>query len=97
MLCEEMGELISAVNRWRRKRDDGSSVEEEIADVRIMLKQMDHIFDKETIDWWEALKTGRLENRIKKETLQADNPGGTEGQEETQGRKVWEIQPKRKR
>ena len=67
MLFEEMGELISAINRDKRERVDKASVEEEIADVAIMLEQMNHIYNQELIESWKQLKIGRLKARIQKE------------------------------
>jgi len=60
MLIEEMGELLSAINRRHRCRTDKSTVEEELADVEIMLAQMRIIFDADLVDEWKAIKTKRL-------------------------------------
>lgn len=60
MLVEEMGELLSALNRRSRERTDKSTVEEELADVEIMLAQMRFVFDSEKVDEWKEIKTRRL-------------------------------------
>lgn len=66
MLFEEMGELMSAIIRDKRERTYKASVEEEIADVSIMLEQMNHIFNPALIESWKQLKIKRLEARIQK-------------------------------
>ena len=45
MLSEEVGELLSAINKYRRGRVDKKAVIEEIADVRIMLEQISFMLD----------------------------------------------------
>jgi len=40
MLSEECGELLAAVNQWRRNRVSKAVVVEEIADVLIMIHQI---------------------------------------------------------
>ncbi len=67
MLFEELGELISSINRHRRGRKDKSSVEEELADVQIMLYQMRYIFNPDIMDDWVLLKTSRLKSLIEGE------------------------------
>ncbi len=71
MLMEEMGELMSAINRRHRCRTDKSTVEEELADVEIMLDQMRHIFDAEEVDRFKRLKIDRLEARLGMESPMA--------------------------
>ena len=40
MLTEEVGELLSSINKWRRDRIDPEGIVDEIADVHIMLAQL---------------------------------------------------------
>ena len=60
MLQEECGELIVAVNHFRRGRiDDGcNSLINEIVDVDIMLEQMKRLIDKSV---YESIKREKLE------------------------------------
>lgn len=44
MLSEECGELLSAINKFKRGRIECEEVTEEIADVIIMCAQMAHFF-----------------------------------------------------
>jgi len=44
MLIEEMGELLSAISKYKRKRIDKSHIIEEIVDVMLMLKQLRYIY-----------------------------------------------------
>jgi len=68
MLLEEMGELISALNRrLMRGRVDKATVEEELADVEVCLRQMRHVFPDDVIDMWVAIKLHRLEKKILKD------------------------------
>ena len=60
MLVEECGELVAAVNRFRRDRVSLTGLLEEIADVEIMLEQMRLIFDGELIDAYKRQKQARL-------------------------------------
>ena len=57
MLHEEMGELMSAINKHKRGRRHRSYVQEEIADCLMMLQQMRHYFGKEDVDMWIRVKT----------------------------------------
>lgn len=60
---EEMAELIQALLKLYR-HPENSNVEEEIADVKIMIRQLELLFDKDIIDSWEQVKLKRLENLI---------------------------------
>ena len=63
MLIEECGELIVALQHFKRGRVE--NVSEEIADVNICLRQITPIFDKNnSVEKWEDLKIERLERRI---------------------------------
>jgi len=62
MAIEEMAELTDALCKAIRGRE--TNVEEEIADVKIVLKQLEIMFDKKEVDEWEKKKLKRLERRI---------------------------------
>jgi len=68
MLSEECGELLTAVNQWRRSRVNKAVVVEEMADVIIMIHQImvtigvdinGHMLD----DWIES-KLLKMENQL---------------------------------
>lgn len=64
MLTEECGELVAAVNRWRRGREGAfPSLLEEIADVEILIDQMRLVYGAE-IDAARARKLARLRERL---------------------------------
>jgi NTP pyrophosphatase (non-canonical NTP hydrolase) len=65
LAIEEMGELIVALNHLRRGRCGVDKVAEEIADVKLMLKQLESILDcKEMVYDIKVDKLCRLEDRI---------------------------------
>lgn len=72
MLIEEMAEVTQAICKWRRKRwthmpeDDHTlnNLHEELADLSIVLQQMDSIFDSKKIADWRRKKINRLTNKI---------------------------------
>jgi len=66
MAAEEAGELITALMKFGRRRN-GTTAEEvidEIADVYVMLKQLELIFDDERIKDRYQYKLRRLKERI---------------------------------
>jgi len=63
MAIEEMAELTDALCKAIRGRE--TNVEEEIADVKIMIRQLETMFVKKKVDEWEKKKLKRLERRIK--------------------------------
>lgn len=65
-LQEECGEVVRAVNRLRRKKPD-SFIElcTEIADLKIMLLQMETLLDGELINQKMNEKLFRIRERIK--------------------------------
>jgi len=71
MLTEECAELIQAVCKYKRARDEediGPAVDslfEELADVGIMIDQMKILFDGGGIARRRSEKIGRLEWRLK--------------------------------
>jgi NTP pyrophosphatase (non-canonical NTP hydrolase) len=64
MVIEECSELILAIQRYRRKRCEAIDIQEEIADVEIMLSQMRILFGDQSIDEFKAYKIMRLKERI---------------------------------
>ena len=66
-MIEEMAELIVAINKFKRARDnvaqkrDGviENLYEEFADVKLCLEQMEYMFGKEKID-------AKMDEKIKK-------------------------------
>jgi NTP pyrophosphatase (non-canonical NTP hydrolase) len=59
---EECSELIQALCKDFRNKEH--NVEEEIADVMIMLEQLTNIYDMEEIDKWLGTKIDRLNRHI---------------------------------
>ena len=58
---EELSELIRALARC----DDADNLAEEMADVRIMLDQLEIIFgNREAVRIWELRKLHRLDQRV---------------------------------
>lgn len=63
LAMEECAELIQALSHKLRGRNH--NVEEEIADVEIMLCQMKLLADEEKIKWYRAEKLSRLDGLIR--------------------------------
>jgi NTP pyrophosphatase (non-canonical NTP hydrolase) len=64
---EECAELIKAISKWFRNIDNGENLEEEVADVEIMLEQLKIILDKDLIQEKKREKLKRLQKRVMKE------------------------------
>lgn len=62
MAIEEMGELSQALSRCLNGRKH--NVEEEIADVLLMVGQIEHLFDKEKIKKIQKKKLKRIQKRL---------------------------------
>ena len=62
MAIEEMAELIQALNKY--KRNLKHNIEEEIADVEIMMDQLRVIFDKDLVEKYKIHKKQRLEIQL---------------------------------
>ncbi|GAA0825355.1 hypothetical protein [Clostridium tertium] len=60
---EELAELQQALSKDLRGRDH--NVEEEIADVYIMLMQLELMYDKKKIEEWIDKKIDRLDKRLR--------------------------------
>lgn len=71
MLHEEIGELLMALNKVQRAHPDRASevfdnLAEEVADVLIMLDQMQVLFRMETrVETWRQTKVQRLRDRLR--------------------------------
>ena len=66
MLHEEVGELLSAINKYRRGRCTKLDVVTEIADVQIIVEQMAYIFGESAVRAERDRKLSRLKERIEK-------------------------------
>jgi NTP pyrophosphatase (non-canonical NTP hydrolase) len=70
MLYEEIGELIQAVNKFKRNKIKLSDLISEIADVEIMLEQLTVMFDPENgifvdhVNEEKSRKLTRLNDRL---------------------------------
>ncbi len=61
MAMEEMSELIQALSKSIRGKENVDNIAEEIADVEIMLMQLKFIFKCGTaVNNWKTAKVGRL-------------------------------------
>lgn len=76
MLHEEVGELLSALNKFKRGRVSADEVITEIADVEIMCGQMAMIFGPEKVEAEKERKLIRLQQRIDKHNDKARETSG---------------------
>mgnify|MGYP006928124888 CR=1 FL=1 len=77
MVFEEMAELQKELCKSLRGQDNRGHIAEEIADVRIMLDQMEILHDcAEDVDTWRKVKLGRLEKRLSAKYYIAAKYGG---------------------
>ena len=61
MLTEEVSELMIAINRYRRGRETNKNkIAEEIADVKIMLEQIQVMFNITSVNQWHEQKLLKL-------------------------------------
>lgn len=65
MAIEEMSELIVAINHYRRGRVGIDAVQEEIADVWIVIHQMALMYGNDVVEAIYREKIKRLECRLK--------------------------------
>jgi NTP pyrophosphatase (non-canonical NTP hydrolase) len=66
MIVEECGELITAIEHWKRGRGNGELLQE-WADVEIMLSQLPYIFP-ESVGYFKIqkkYKVGKLRRKIR--------------------------------
>lgn len=80
MLIEEMSELIQAVMKWRRAGNSQARgmyrthIIEELADVKIMARQMEILFDcTEELEGWIDYKVERQIGRLAEKIGGAEN------------------------
>ncbi|MEO5350212.1 MAG: hypothetical protein H7836_11265 [Magnetococcus sp. YQC-3] len=66
MACEECGELISAINQFKRGRITKEQVIDEIADVTILMAQMANMFGADEVQKTITKKMYRLIERLSK-------------------------------
>lgn len=69
MMTEEVGELLVALNKFKRATDEGiteavDNICEEIADCTIMLEQLAVIFGAQKVATQKELKLERLKNLL---------------------------------
>ena len=65
MLQEECGELIVAVGHYLRGRNGSlANLCEELADVKIMVEQMEITLDNPAVEEWYNYKLGKLKKRL---------------------------------
>lgn len=68
---EEMSELTKEICKNFRGRPNTDSIAEEIADVKIMLMQLELIFNcTDKVIEWQDYKLRRLEERLKEKELE---------------------------
>lgn len=67
LAIEEMGELIVAINHYRRGRVGIEAVQEEIADVIIAMNQMKMMYGASGVEAIFNQKIERLERRLENE------------------------------
>lgn len=68
MFYEEFGELLQAMNKYKRDDTDKNyyNIREEIADVEIMLNQLKLIYGEQQINKIKQTKIGKLEDVLNK-------------------------------
>lgn len=62
MLIEEMAELTQALLKKRRGKEH--NVEEEFADVMILMRQIEKVIYMDKVKEWESIKLNKLEKLI---------------------------------
>jgi len=68
---EECAELIEAIAHWRRGRDDcNTKLIEEIADVKIMIRQLELVFGVDAVEDVVQYKMQRLASRIERNSFE---------------------------
>lgn len=70
MFHEEVGELLSALNKYKRGRVPANDVITEIADVQIMAEQLAEMFGGVAVQNEKLRKLDRLARRVQKSALQ---------------------------
>lgn len=65
MVNEECGELLAALNQFKRGRIPAIHVAEEIADVILMMAQLSKIIGEQEVQNWLDMKVARFVQRVK--------------------------------
>lgn len=66
MVYEEIGELLTALSRFKRGRANHSDIMTELADVSIMVEQIATLMNYEDFETEKDYKLTRLEERLNK-------------------------------
>lgn len=66
MVYEEVGELLTALARYKRGRANYKDVITELADVSIMIEQMATLFGYEDFEEEKEYKLNRIKERLEK-------------------------------
>ena len=91
MAIEEMAELTNALCKMKRGRNNPEDIVTEIADVQIMMEQLQLFFGKEEVDTERNRKLIRLHDRMcdyrvswakAEDANENENPGAEQGGEE---------------
>ena len=72
LAIEEMGELIVALNHYRRNRAEKDEVQEEIADVMLAVQELQQIFGLVYIVDYYRAKCERFEQRVNNDALRVE-------------------------
>lgn len=66
MVIEECSELIQAISKNKRGKNNRQNIAEEIADVEIMLEQLKIIMDicNTEVEIWKQFKINRLSEKL---------------------------------
>lgn len=71
LAIEEMGELIVALNHYRRNRAEKDEVQEEIADVMLAVQELQQMFGIGYVDYYRA-KCERFIERVEYDALRVE-------------------------
>lgn len=66
MVVEECSELLNAIAKYKRGREDKSAIIEELADVSIMIEEMSRYFGRTEFVQIKEAKLQRLLERVMK-------------------------------
>lgn len=72
MVMEEVGEMLDALAKFRRKRDTPHDIVTELADVCVMMEQMGELFGWDEFQSEFDRKLHRLKERLAKDKLKRD-------------------------
>lgn len=68
MLHEEIGEMMQALNKWKRNPNEETldHFAEELTDVEILLGEMKTMLPEDRLEFWQDFKLGRMRKRLDK-------------------------------